>query len=489
MVVASQARVSRPNELPDAPAGDPATLTFDGQPLSAKVGEPLAFALLAHGIDIASRSVKYHRPRGAFCLAGSCGQCWMRIDGIPNRAACTTPVRPGMHAERENAFPSAELDLFRAADVVFPGGLDHHTLGTTPLSTLNTLIGSTARQMAGLGTLADVVPAPAPPMRRVACDVLVVGGGPAGLAAAEAVARAGYGVLLVEKRRELGGQLLTGLYDDEPELLALPARARAAVESAGGLVWTHTVALGVYADAPAPREVLLRRYFGGSDEHLVTVRPEVIVFATGGYEQAGLFAGNDLPGHYGARALARLALARRVLPGKKVVIIEGTTPVEAAARLATRLGALGCEVTRVSALPQAQPGVLAAQVPRAARGRTRIKGLELASASDPRARTTTVSCSVVASALPPSPAFELPAQAGARTDHLPALGGFVVRVDPHTGATTAPRTFAAGDVTGATTAALAAHGGRRAGLAAALSFGPDAALSAELASLRAGARP
>lgn len=464
--------MARSHELTDAPGGDPATVVFDGQSLAAVAGEPLAVTLLAHGIDIASRSVKYHRPRGAFCLAGTCGQCWMRIDGIPNRAACTTPVKNGMTADRENAFPSAELDLFRAADIVFPGGLDHHTLGTTPSTMVNQIIGSTARQMAGLGTLADVRPAAAPAMRRAACDVLVVGGGPAGLAAAEAASEAGLGVLLVEKRRELGGQLLTGLFDDEPELIQLAPRARAAIENNGGRAWTHTVALGVYG-----QEVLLRRFFGLPEEHLVIARPDVIVFATGGYEQAGLFAGNDLPGNYGARALGRLAIMRRVLPGKSVAIVEGTTPVETASRLALRLSRLGCEVTRVSATLTQDPTVLGGRVPHSARGRTRVKALELRSATDPRARPTVISCSVVASAHPPAPAFELPAQSGAKLEHRPSQGGFVVRVEPATGATTTPRVFAAGDVTGATTAARAALGGRRAGLSAALALvGHDARL-------------
>lgn len=475
--MASQTRVVRPNELPDAPAGDPATVVFDGQSLAAIAGEPLAVTLLAHGIDIASRSVKYHRPRGPFCLAGNCAQCWMRIDGIPNRAACTTPVKNGMTAERENAFPSADLDLFRAADLVFPGGLDHHTLGTTPSTMVNQIIGSTARQMAGLGTLAENVPARAPAMKRVACDVLVVGGGPAGLAAAEAAARAGLGVLLVEKRRELGGQILTGLFDDDAELTALPERARAALADGGGHAWIHTVALGVYARTDGRREVLLRRFFGLPEEHLVTVRPDAIVFATGGYEQAALFAGNDLPGHYGARALARLAVVRRVLPAKKVVILEGHTPIETAGRLAQRLEKLGCEVTRVSANATTDRAVLGGRVPLAARGRTRIKALELASATDPRAKSQVVSCGLVATAHPPAPAFELPAQAGAKLDHRLSLGGFVVRIEPGSGATTAPRVFAAGDVTGASTARRAALSGRRAGLSAALSFGPDPALS------------
>src|SRR5262249_55002990 len=109
--------------------------------------------LLAHGVDTASRSVKYHRPRGAFCMAGSCDQCSMRIDDLPTRAACTAPAVEGRAIGRQNAFPSADVDLFRAADIVFAAGFDHHRLATTPLTPLNAVMQGTARQMAGLGSL------------------------------------------------------------------------------------------------------------------------------------------------------------------------------------------------------------------------------------------------------------------------------------------------------------------------------------------------
>jgi len=468
--------VDRPHELPDAPPGEPATISFEGRALSAKAGEPLAVALLAHGIDIASRSVKYHRPRGAFCLAGTCAQCWMRIDGIPNRAACTTPVTSGMIVSRENAFPSAELDLFRAADLMFPGGLDHHKLGTTPSRAVNMIIGGATRQMAGLGAIADDAQiAPSPSMRHLVCDLLVIGGGPAGLAAAETAAKAGLGVLLVEKRRELGGQLLGGLFDDDAELSSLRARARGVIESHGGQVWPHAVALGIYPGEGREREVLVRRYFGLAEEHLVTVKPDAVILATGGYEQAALFGDNDLPGHYGARALARL-LVRRVLPGNRVVIVEGVTPVETASRLAKKLVSVGATVTRVSAYPHADPAVLSGRVPREARGRARVKGLEIGSATDPTAKAQVLRCSLIASALPQAPAFELAVQAGASVEHRPDLGGFAVKADPGSGRASAHGVFAAGDVTGATTARRAMHDGVSAGLSAALFFGPDAAL-------------
>lgn len=456
----------RPNELADAPPGEPVTVIFEGKSLPAKAGEPLTATLLAHDVDIASRSVKYHRPRGAFCLSGICGQCWMRIDDVPNRAACTTSVRNGMTATRENAFPSADHDLFRAADLVFPGGLDHHTLGTTPLRSVNVIIGSTARQMAGLGTLSTKEPAPPPPMRSTACDVLVIGAGPAGLAAARTAAGAGAGVLLVEKRREVGGHLNTGLFDDDPAMKDLPGRELAAFRDAGGVLWNRSIALSIYGAPGGKKEVLVRRAVG-EEEFLAVVRPDILILASGGYEQAALFPGNDLPGHYAARGFARLVLRRKVAPGKNAVILDSGLGRETGARLQRALIGAGLKAKRlIESGGEATDFVLPARTIIGTKGNTRIKGVEIASTLDARADRENLRCDVLISALAPSPAYELAHQAGCKLEHRPQDGGFPVWVDSF-GATSAAGVFAAGDLTGAATAAIAVAQGEAAGAAAA----------------------
>lgn len=445
----------RKNELPHAPEGAPATVVFEGRPLAAKVGEPLSVTLLAHGIDIASRSVKYHRPRGAFCMVGTCGQCWMRVDDVPNRAACTTPVRSGLTATRENAFPSADHDLFRAADYAFPDGLDHHKLGTTPLTPLNTIIGSTARQMAGLGTLSSQVPPPAPKVGQISADALVVGGGPAGLAAARALAQAGHGVLLVERRRALGGQILSGLFGDDAELAGLADRCLAALSPERSAAFTHTVALGAYPRADGLPEILLRRHYGTPEEQLWVARARTIVFATGGYEQALLFGNNDLPGHYGARALARLVVVRGVSVGARVAIVEDQRAVETADRLEQALTKLGHKVRRIRGHGERAERVMLAN------GSSRIKSLRLSRGE----QAEEIKVDAVASALPVAPAFELPSQAGCAIRYSRQDGGFAVQTTDT--ATDRPGIFAAGELTGAKRAADAMKDGAIAGAAAA----------------------
>src|SRR5262249_17960768 len=157
------------------------------------------------GETVFSRSIKYHRPRGPFCMAASCSQCLMRIDGLPNQFACQTPVHRGMRLERQNAFPSARVDVFASIDWPFPRGLDHRSMfAGVPVG--EKVMAAVARHLAGLGLLPDAVPpAPRPP-ERLEAEVTIVGGGAAGLAAARALAAAGIGALVLEGEDRLGGR-------------------------------------------------------------------------------------------------------------------------------------------------------------------------------------------------------------------------------------------------------------------------------------------
>src|SRR5947208_17106182 len=103
---------------------------LDGDPIEAQPEDSVAGALLRSGVTTFTRSIKYHRPRGPFCLQGSCGQCLMRVDGVPSLPACRVQAEEGMICERQNAPLGAEKDIFRAADFLFPDGLGHHHLMT-----------------------------------------------------------------------------------------------------------------------------------------------------------------------------------------------------------------------------------------------------------------------------------------------------------------------------------------------------------------------
>src|SRR5512137_716137 len=130
------------------------TVTFDGHAVLARTGESVASALLAAGRLVVSRSAKYHRPRGPFCLSGSCGSCLVRVDGDPNRRACRTPCRDGMRVETQNAWPDATRDLLGVLDPLTPHGLDVHHMFTRPRLVNEALVAVT-RRLAGFGTMPD----------------------------------------------------------------------------------------------------------------------------------------------------------------------------------------------------------------------------------------------------------------------------------------------------------------------------------------------
>lgn len=425
----------RKRELPWAPAGEPCTILHEGEALAAKKGEPLMVTLLAHGIDTASRSIKYHRPRGAYCLNGACGQCWMRIDDLPNRAACLTPAIEGRAIGRQNAFPSADVDLFRAADLVFGGGFDHHRLATTPISPLNAIMQGTARQLAGLGALSEHTPPPAHPIEVRRERLVVVGSGPAGLAAALGARE--LDPLVLEARESIGGQLRSGLYGDVPSLAGLRDQA---LRGLGERLWCRAAAVGLYHDPQGPQLLVKKREDDG--ERLVIIRPERVILATGGYEQSPRFGDNDLPGHYGARALAELILVHGVSPGRRIVIHDGGA--EIGPRLYAALKTRGLEVER---LDGASTKLLRAQ------GRTRLKGLVV----EERGQERNLDCDALGSALKVAPAYELAQQAGAELQFRPGLG-FVVKADP-AGRTAVPFLSVAGELVGAESAEAAARSG------------------------------
>ncbi len=413
------------------------TVTFDGHAVPARTGESVASALLAAGRLVISRSPKYHRPRGPFCLSGSCGSCLVRIDGDPNRRACRTPCRDGLRVESQNAWPDAAHDLLGIIDPLTPGGLDVHHMFTRPLPVNRAMVGFT-RRLAGFGRMPESPSPQGPAASAESWDALVLGAGPAGLAAAEALSTAGLRVLLAEQDSLPGGRLRTGL---EPG--AAPATWAAGVlrtvAAGGGEVALGTVATGIWRDGGSPVCLLVSE----DPPRTRLVRARRIVVCTGGTARPPTFEGNDLPGIHSGRALA-LALAEHgVLPGRRVAVL-GAGP-EAAA-LAARFAAAGLDAPRVTA-----PVALA-------RGPGRVRALRLSGGVD-------LPCDTVAQGEPPAPAPDLLRALGVGVDWDPSIQAFAPRVCDD-GTTPVPGLFAAGEVARPVSAADAMAWGRRAGEAA-----------------------
>ncbi len=409
-----------PVRLPDFDRGPALSMSLSGRPLRAYLGETVGVALWGEGEAVVSRSIKYHRPRGIFCLEGHCGSCLMRIGGKPNVPACLEPCEGDLEIEGQNALPTPDLDLLGAVDWLFPGGMNHHTL-MTGSKLLNQVANKVVRKLSGLGELPKQSEPRLPPVRAIRVDVCVVGGGRAGLSAAQSAARAGAKTLLLEGFRHLGGSLLS----DPRAGLPVAQRHGEELAAAGVQVQTRCRVLGYYPEDAGG--VLV----GATAEGLLRVFANAFIYATGGYAQNLPFADNDRPGVLAARAVGRMLCLHGMLAGERL-LFAGNDPYAVA--LAAALEARGAHVT-----------VVPARALRRALGGQRVTGAEIV---DEHGQAARVACDVIAVSTAPAPASELIRQHGGAVELRPERGGFCAIVDGD-GRTDIANVFAVGRVTGA----------------------------------------
>ena len=282
--------------------------SFDGKEVSALEGDTIGSALFASGRRTFSRSFKYHRPRGLMCCAGQCPNCLVQVDDSPGVRACTEPVREGMKVHHMNASPSLDFDVMRATDKFggpfTPPGFYYKTF-IRPRR-LWPLYEKVLRHAAGLGKLRKSQPEREwrTDYRRRHADLLVVGGGAAGLCAAITAAELGADVVLCDEGAEPGGRLLAE--GGHAHARELSARAR----EAGVEVLSNAPALGAF-DGLVP-------VWQGDTLHQVRARR--LLYATGTIEQPLLFEGNDLPGVMLSGGARRLAALYAVRPGSRAVV-------------------------------------------------------------------------------------------------------------------------------------------------------------------------
>jgi sarcosine oxidase, subunit alpha len=316
------------------------TLSFswNGRPVVAHPGDSIVSALAAAGERVFSRSFKYHRPRGLLTADYHDPGCILQVDDEPNVRAAHRRVGEGMRVSSQNTWPSLKFDVKSVNQVVgrfLAPGFYYKTF--IKPERLWPAYEKVLARFAHAGTISADTPHVHADKRYAHPDVLVAGGGPAGMAAALAAARAGARVMLVEEEHELGGHLRWGGLAE----LALLAELREAVEAAPGIeVLVNSAVLGRYDEnwiavvqrAPAGAAG------GPPAESLIKARAGTLVVAPGLIERPYVFAGNDVPGVMLSTAVRRLINLYAVRPGERAVVLTANADGDAAVEDLLRVG-------------------------------------------------------------------------------------------------------------------------------------------------------
>ena len=252
---------------------------FQGKPLTARKGEVISSALFANGIRTFGLHPHDGAPQGIFCANGQCAQCLVIADGRPVKA-CMEPIEEGMQVQPLVSVPGLP-DLNRDA-------IDLHDI------------------------------------EELTCDLLIVGGGPAGLGGAIEAADAGMTVIVVDDKDTLGGKLVLQTHPffgtvedchagtrgiDIAKILANEVMQRENIT-----IMSSTTAVGVFAESKVG--VVNRDAYK-------LIKPKSLIVAAGAREQALVFPGCDLPGVYGAGAFQTVLNRDLVRPSEKLFIVGG----------------------------------------------------------------------------------------------------------------------------------------------------------------------
>ena len=415
---------------------------LDGVTYSGHPGDTLASALLANGVHLVGRSFKYHRPRGILS-AGSeepnalvtVRRDWRRT--TPNLRATEVELYDGLVAVSQNRWPSLARDLGSINDRIAPAlsaGFYYKTFmgprwpGLGSNGAWARLYEPVIRRMAGLGR----APIEADPDRYASryahCDVLVVGAGAAGIAAALAAAEAGASVILADEQAEPGGALLAETHasiDGAPawDWLADALGRLAAMDRVR--ILPRTTVFGAYPDRMLGLAQRLRDHLAEPDpqlprERLWQVRAKEIVLATGAIERPLVFPDNDRPGIMLAGSVATYLHRYGVVAGTRAVVV---TASDSAYAVAADLAGHGIRIERLVDL-RATSGAEPAAAARArgiailngcsilgTRGRHRVTGVEIAHGKVLREK---IDCDLVLMAGGMTPTLHLFSQLGGR---------------------------------------------------------------------------
>ncbi|MCA0035148.1 sarcosine oxidase subunit alpha family protein [Mesorhizobium sp. B263B2A] len=357
----------------------PIRFSFDGTTVQGFAGDTIASALLAGDVAVVGRSFKYHRPRGIWGAGVEEPNALVDVGGAtPNTRATTEPARNGLVAKSVNATPNALADRNAFLDRFsrfIPAAFYYKTFMWPDWHMFEPRI----RAMAGLGKVDAGWASPGlSDQINHHCDVLVVGAGPAGLAAARLAAVAGLSVVLVDDQHRAGGSLghRTGEIDGKSATEWVDETV-ANLAANGHLILPWTTAFGIYDHNLVG---LNQRHLDGRPDTLWRVRPRRIVLATGAIERPLPFANNDLPGILSTDAALAYLRRHAVLVGRRIVV---ATNNDSAYEVAAAVAEAGADVTLVDIRRDGMPAapvnarVLKGRALASARGKLRVEGVTL----------------------------------------------------------------------------------------------------------------
>ena len=363
--------MSQPFRLPSGGRIDrnkPIRFSFDGRIYEGFQGDTLASALIANGAHLVGRSFKYHRPRGILTAGTEEPNALVGVGAAetrytPNLRATQVELYEGRTAESQNRWPSLSFDIGVINDALSPflaAGFYYKTF-MWPRAAWKVLYEPLIRRAAGLGRTPTAPDADRYTQVYAHCDVLVVGAGPSGLAAALAASKAGAKVILCDEQAEMGGSLLTereATIDDRPAADWVASALAELVNRGNVTLLSRTVAFGWYphnllglcervTDHMAQPDPKLPR------ERMWQVRAREVVLATGAIERPIAFPENDRPGIMMAEA-ARVYVNRYgVKPGTRAVVV---TACDSAYRAALDLHKAGTTIAAIADLRPSPTG-------------------------------------------------------------------------------------------------------------------------------------
>lgn len=399
------------------------TFTFEGRQYTGFKGDTVASALLANGVNVLSRSFKYHRPRGPLAFNGQDTNCFLQVGSTPNVRADRAPLTDGLSATPQHVFGSLRFDLGSAVGLLapfLPVGF-YYKAFYKPRGAWR-FWEPFIRRMAGLGKLDhDAKPAYRDKAYRFA-DTVVIGGGPAGMAAALEAAEHGSSVMLVEAGPRLGGSLNYARFMvAHDRVISARDEFVAAVEADANIeVLTNAACTGWFDDNWLA--VML-------EQRLLKVRAKSVVIASGSIEQPMVFRNNDLPGVMLGSAAQKLMREYAIRPGQRAVVATANSDgygvaldlldhgIEVAAVVDLREAPPACELT--DAVKQQGVRIVTAHTPwdaLPAGGKRGIKGVVIdaigRSPGTVAGQPETIDCDLLCTSIGYTPAGQLVCHSG-----------------------------------------------------------------------------